>query len=453
VDMSAVLLFLLVSSIFHTAPAFSNNRNHALTQPQLSRKFAEPPGLRNDDDDSVLLRLIAAEEGLVAIERRLAQFEADNLALKELVAERSGAGAPTGPFRTVRSLFSWSYWRRGQRSSGDTDNGGGDANVDVVPAVDAAQQAEAPPIGRDPSIPAVLREDEVCLIPGETMVRVEDAPGNARRIFCAIDVFAPVSVVWAILTDYERLQEVVPSLVSNQVVERRADGVVLKQVGSAELLPGLRFQAKCTLNVVEHPHGIPQSMLHDEISGADSDGNGVGAPLVRGVFPRPYAISQLPHKDLSMQSVETALPDEGKKRKLGSNLFSSFGKDASDFSLYQGVWRIQPLPGCAPPRRQTTKRQRKPGNDGSDDDDGGDGDDVLQVGASRLSYAVELRPTLPVPVALLEGRISSDLVANLRAIRLHAQARFEREEEEEEEAERARLTIDGQRQEPTPIFS
>jgi hypothetical protein len=41
----------------------------------------------------------------------------------------------------------------------------------------------------------VLREDEVCLIPNEVMVRVEDAPANSRRIFCAIDIFASVDEV------------------------------------------------------------------------------------------------------------------------------------------------------------------------------------------------------------------------------------------------------------------
>ena len=47
-------------------------------------------------------------------------------------------------------------------------------------------------------------------------------------------------------------------------------------------------------------------------------------PLRRGVFPRPYAISHLPHRDLSMQSAEGV---------------------RGDFDLYQGVWRMQPLPG------------------------------------------------------------------------------------------------------------
>jgi len=55
---------------------------------------------------------------------------------------------------------------------------------------------------------------------------------------------------------------------------------------------------------------------------------------------------------------------------------------------------MQPLPGCAP--------------------EGGD--------AMRLTYAVELRPSLPVPVALLEAKIATDLANNLKAIRSYAEA-------------------------------
>ena len=53
----------------------------------------------------------------------------------------------------------------------------------------------------------------------------------------------------------------------------------------------------------------------------------VQAKLERYHFPRPFAISELPTKDISMQSVED---------------------DDGEFRLYQGVWRMQPLPGCSP---------------------------------------------------------------------------------------------------------
>jgi len=63
--------------------------------------------------------------------------------------------------------------------------------------------------------------------------------------------------------------------------------------------------------------------------------------------------------------------------------------DDGEFRMYQGVWRMQPLPGCAP--------------------DGG--------AAMRLTYAVEVSPRPYLPVAIVEGRISQDLCNNLLAIR------------------------------------
>ena len=60
-----------------------------------------------------------------------------------------------------------------------------------------------------------------------------------------------------------------------------------------------------------------------------------------------------------------------------------------DFEHYQGIWRMQPLPNCNP--------------------SGGD--------ATRLTYAVEIKPKGILPVKLIEGRIASDLKTNLMAIR------------------------------------
>ena len=55
-------------------------------------------------------------------------------------------------------------------------------------------------------------------------MRVEEAPNNSRRIFTGIDITADVDAVWAVLTDYENLGNVIPSLVKNDVLERRDTG-------------------------------------------------------------------------------------------------------------------------------------------------------------------------------------------------------------------------------------
>ena len=85
--------------------------------------------------------------------------------------------------------------------------------------------------------PAVLTDD-ICLLPGEPVVRIEEAPSNARRIFTGIDIIANIDDVWEVLTNYERLQDVVKSLVKNEVLLRTERGARLLQVGGAKVLPG-----------------------------------------------------------------------------------------------------------------------------------------------------------------------------------------------------------------------
>ena len=195
--------------------------------------------------------------------------------------------------------------------------------------------------------PPFINEDE-CLVPGEPVVRVEKAPQNSRRIFAGIDIPVAVDDVWQLLTDYPNLQKVVPNLVVNEVLElydgnsegkitvddtlsdaeqcqtiaSNMRGAVLKQVGGAKVV-GINFSARTTLEVREWPTGMPDfAHFEDEIFEGKSRSTRVreskGRALTRYVFPRPFALSSLPHKDISMQSIE---------------------KDDGEFRMYQGVWR------------------------------------------------------------------------------------------------------------------
>lgn len=277
--------------------------------------------------------------------------------------------------RDLKSAVSWVAERIENSKS---------ALVDVED--DEARAARERSLGDDDSeTPAVL-SDEVCLVPGRPIVRVEVAPGNARRIFTGIDIVSGepdvLEAVWSILTDYANLGEVVPNLLSNQVLSTTPDGGArLQQVGGAQLAPGVVFKATTTLDVAIYPDGLPSSMEapeDPEIAAARKLGQfnvdskkmreySSSLPLTKDLYPRAYCISSLPHRDITMQGVQG----------LG------------DFRFYQGVWRLQRLPGCAPP--------------GSS--------------AMRLTYSVELSPTLWVPVRLLEGKIAAALGENLEAIR------------------------------------
>jgi len=255
--------------------------------------------------------------------------------------------------------------------------------------------------------PPFINEDE-CLVPGEPIVRVEKAPQNSRRIFAGIDIPVSVDDVWDLLTDYPNLQQVVPNLVVNEVLQlyegstsstntagqmaffsltddenqspeeqcrnlaEQMKGAVLRQVGGAKVV-GINFSARTKLEVREWPGGMPdfahfEEEVYEGKSRSDRVREARKRELTRYVFPRPFALSSLPHKDISMQSLED---------------------DDGEFRMYQGVWRMQPLPGCSPP--------------------GG--------AAMRLTYAVEVSPRPYLPVALVEGRIAQDLCSNLKAIR------------------------------------
>lgn len=268
-----------------------------------------------------------------------------------------------------------------------------DASVDVssiaLEDLEFSEEDMAPPF---------LDEDQ-CLVPGEPVVRVEKAPENSRRIFAGIDIMASVDDVWNVLTDYSHLQRVVPNLVVNEVLKlypgsarledisvdssqeeenqcrelsRQMKGAMLKQVGGAKVA-GINFSARTTLEVREWPRGLPDfAHFNDEIwqGKARQERVAIAAKtkLARYRFPRPFAVSSLPTKDISMQSI---------------------AGDDGEFRMYQGVWRMQPLPGCAP-----------------------DGKSSM-----RLTYAVEVSPRAYLPVQLIEGRIVRDLCTNLSAIR------------------------------------
>ena len=144
------------------------------------------------------------------------------------------------------------------------------------------------------------------------------------------------------------------------------------QVGGAKVA-GINFSAKTTLEVREWPTGMPDfAHFQDEMwEGRSREDRASEYPkikLKRYQFPRPFAVSNLPTRDISMQSIEN---------------------DGGEFRLYQGVWRMQPLVGRSPPGKN----------------------------AMRLTYAVEISPRVYLPVKLIEGRIVRDLCSNLEAIR------------------------------------
>ena len=209
-----------------------------------------------------------------------------------------------------------------------------------------------------------------------------------------------------VLTDYENLQRVVPNLAVNEVlalydgdyrlpsyaidpslpdevqcekISKQMKGAKLRQVGSAKVV-GIYFSAKTTLEVREWPEGMPDfahfdEELYDGKTRKKTNKRGYEDEAAKiSLSASLFALTKLRHRDISMQSVED---------------------DDGEFRLYQGVWRMQPLPGCAP-----------------------DGENAM-----RLTYAVEISPRPYLPVALVESRIANDLYNNLKSIRSYVQGK------------------------------
>jgi len=230
--------------------------------------------------------------------------------------------------------------------------------------------------------------DDVCLIPGDSpIVRVEDAPGNARRIFTGVDIRATVEEVWQVMTNYEALETLVPNLVQNRVLRKHPDGGArLWQVGRASwriLNKSFFFQAGTTLDVHLHPDGCPDEMLSGTGSAQMSSSEAVreeykSVPLRRGVFPRPFSVSASGHRDITF---ENCVDSEAR----------------GDFVHYRGLWRFELVEGCALP-----------------------GEPVM-----RLTFAVECEPHWFLPVAPVEGRIATAMAENMAAIRDYVESRKE----------------------------
>eukprot|EP00929_Paragymnodinium_shiwhaense_P094850 TRINITY_DN55673_c0_g1_i1.p1 TRINITY_DN55673_c0_g1~~TRINITY_DN55673_c0_g1_i1.p1 ORF type:complete len:1163 (+),score=194.39 TRINITY_DN55673_c0_g1_i1:109-3597(+) len=230
---------------------------------------------------------------------------------------------------------------------------------------------------------------KICLIPGDkAVVRIEDAPGNARRIFTGIDIRASVDQVWSVMTNYDSLMSVVPNLAQNKVLKPLPKGGArLWQIGKASwkiMGRSFFFQAGTTLDVKLYPEGMSEAGVECagkliDASTVNSDkkvrDHGKRLGMVRDVFPRPFSIQDpgVPVSDITMQNV------------VG---------ERGDFVHYQGVWRLQPLDGCTSQHGETMM---------------------------RLSFALECQPHWFLPVAPVEGRIATALMENMEAIRDHVE--------------------------------
>eukprot|EP00747_Dinoflagellata_sp_TGD_P020607 gnl/TRDRNA2_/TRDRNA2_127931_c0_seq2.p1 gnl/TRDRNA2_/TRDRNA2_127931_c0~~gnl/TRDRNA2_/TRDRNA2_127931_c0_seq2.p1 ORF type:complete len:350 (+),score=37.13 gnl/TRDRNA2_/TRDRNA2_127931_c0_seq2:116-1165(+) len=308
------------------------------------------------------------------VERGRNAWALHHISLENMMLAKSSVCSGTVSFRLQPSIAPCTGYARAPPSStgpapmlGDPHKGTDDPpRAATRSSMRLAAVAVSPRYWANSGAPEVLL-DSMCLIHRDPVVRIEDVPGNAVRIFTGIDLVAPMQSVWDMLTDYDNLHKVVPNLVRNQVLQRYADGGArIAQTGGCSVLPGVSFTANMVLDV--HPYREERPIPNSKLAAPHSR-----RQLIRGIFPQPYASTSLPHRDITMENVPHF---------------------PGDFEHYQGVWRVQPLTGCAPSGAE----------------------------ASRLTYTVEIKPKWLLPVKLIEGRIVTDLKANLMAMRKHVEA-------------------------------
>ena len=88
---------------------------------------------------------------------------------------------------------------------------------------------------------------------------VERLPQGVRRLAVQLRTDQTVDDLWEALTDYEGLSEFIPNLSSSKLIERSGNRVTLSQIGSQQLVLGLKFSAEVQLELTEHrPEGLLQ---------------------------------------------------------------------------------------------------------------------------------------------------------------------------------------------------
>ena len=255
--------------------------------------------------------------------------------------------------RTTTALPVW--WYGGNDSVVDNNNNNNDSNTN--PAADSCELVA---------------------------VRIERTSPNSRRITGDITVAAPLSQVWAILTDYNRLSTHVPNLVESRVerpltMGTNGDGQYqcrLYQKGAQKII-GFEFGASVTMDMKEmitrprQPLAVPKR---------PSTRNSNQNRLPPEATTLNWSSSSSSFSTTSTNVVEPILREE---RKITFKCVDSFF-----FREFDGEWKVQEFQS--------------------------DNDDSIET---IVSYVVDVRPKGPVPVAALEWRIREDVPTNLRAVK------------------------------------
>jgi ribosome-associated toxin RatA of RatAB toxin-antitoxin module len=93
--------------------------------------------------------------------------------------------------------------------------------------------------------------------------------GAAVQVTTQALVRAPLEVIWQTLTDYDRLAEFVPDIVSSRVIERQGNTVTVEQAGKAHLW-FFTYNIDVVVEVTEQPpHTLAVRVLRGNLKQLD----------------------------------------------------------------------------------------------------------------------------------------------------------------------------------------
>ncbi len=81
------------------------------------------------------------------------------------------------------------------------------------------------------------------------MQEIVTAEGK-EGILAKIIIPAPLEVVWAVITDYERLPDFIPDMKLSKVMEKKDNGVILRQQGESDFLM-FHYKVEVIIRLVE----------------------------------------------------------------------------------------------------------------------------------------------------------------------------------------------------------
>lgn len=81
---------------------------------------------------------------------------------------------------------------------------------------------------------------------------MERLPKGTRRLAAQLRTTVSSSMLWDVLTDYEKLSTFIPNLARSSLLSRSKNKVRLNQVGSQKIM-GLNFSAQVEIELIEDP--------------------------------------------------------------------------------------------------------------------------------------------------------------------------------------------------------